>query len=45
MKSLTRILEAKNAALRQTREILLPKLITGEIDVSDLDIATGEVAA
>ena len=28
----------KNANLRQTRDLLLPKLISGEIDVSDLDI-------
>ena len=28
----------KNTNLRQTRDLLLPKLISGEIDVSDLDI-------
>jgi type I restriction enzyme S subunit len=28
----------KNANLRQTRDLLLPKLISGEIDVSELDI-------
>ncbi len=28
----------KNTSLRQTRDLLLPKLISGEIDVSDLDI-------
>lgn len=28
----------KNVNLRQTRDILLPKLISGELDVSDLDI-------
>ena len=27
-----------NANLRQTRDLLLPKLISGEIDVSDLDV-------
>lgn len=32
-------LHCKNANLRQTRDLLLPKLITGEIDVSELDIA------
>ena len=32
----------KNALLRQTRNLLLPKLISGEVDVADLDIATGE---
>ena len=33
-------LTAKNANLRQTRELLLPKLISGEIDVSELHIDT-----
>ena len=31
-------LTIKNAILRQTRDLLLPKLISGEIDVSQLDI-------
>ena len=31
-------LTMKNANLRQTRDLLLPKLISGEIDVSELDI-------
>ena len=31
-------LGTKNANLRQTRDLLLPKLISGEIDVSELDI-------
>jgi type I restriction enzyme S subunit len=30
--------------LRQTRDLLLPKLISGEIDVSDLDIKMREPA-
>ena len=30
----------KNQILRQTRDLLLPKLISGEIDVSELDIDT-----
>ena len=30
----------KNTNLRQTRDLLLPKLISGEIDVSELDIDT-----
>ena len=30
----------KNVNLRQTRDLLLPKLISGEIDVSELDIDT-----
>jgi len=38
-------LEAKNANLRRTRDLLLPKLISGEIDVENLDINTGEIAA
>jgi len=33
----------KNRVLRQTRDLLLPKLISGEVDVSKLDIQT-EVA-
>ena len=33
-------LTIKNANLRQTRDLLLPKLISGEIDVSKLDIDT-----
>ena len=32
------ILTIKNQNLRKTRNLLLPKLISGEIDVSDLDI-------
>ena len=28
----------RNANLRKTRDLLLPKLISGEIDVSELDI-------
>ena len=31
-------LDLKNTNLRQTRDLLLPKLISGEIDVSELDI-------
>ena len=33
-----RVLTMKNTNLRQTRDLLLPKLISGEIDVSELDI-------
>lgn len=33
----------KNANLRQTRDLLLPKLISGQVDVSELDVGiTGE---
>ena len=34
-------LNQKNTNLRQTRDLLLPKLISGEIDVSELDINIG----
>lgn len=33
-----KILSNKNKVLRSTRDLLLPKLISGELDVSDLDI-------
>jgi type I restriction enzyme S subunit len=33
------VLAKKNEVLRRTRDLLLPRLISGEIDVSDLDIA------
>ena len=35
----------KNDNLRKTRDLLLPKLISGQIDVENLDIDTGELAA
>lgn len=35
----------QNANLRRTRDLLLPKLISGEIDVSDLDIQIPEAEA
>jgi type I restriction enzyme S subunit len=38
-------LNRKNAALRRTRDLLLPKLISGEVDVSDLDIDVPAPAA
>jgi len=34
-------LQARNVNLRCTRDLLLPKLISGELDVSDLDIESG----
>lgn len=40
----TRCLMLKNANLRTQRDLLLPKLVSGEIDVSDIP-APGEVAA
>lgn len=36
------ILENKNTNLRKTRDLLLPRLISGDIDVSELDIPTKE---
>jgi hypothetical protein len=32
----------QNHTLRQTRDLLLPKLISGKIDVSGSDVQTGE---
>jgi type I restriction enzyme S subunit len=36
------VLARKTHNLRQTRDLLLPKLISGELDVQDMDIDTGE---
>ena len=38
--NLADMLREKNTKLRQTRDLLLPKLISGAIDVSELDIDT-----
>ena len=35
----------KNTNLRRTRDLLLPRLISGEVDVSELDITVPEEAA
>lgn len=35
-------LQLKNEMLKKTRDLLLPKLISGEVDVSDLDIKVPE---
>ena len=35
-------LKRKNANLRRTRDLLLPKLISGDLDVSKLDLETGK---
>jgi len=35
----------KNITLRRTRDLLLPRLISGEVDVSELDIAVTEEAS
>ena len=32
-----------NKVLKQNRDLLLPKLISGQLDVSELDIATEEM--
>lgn len=39
-----RVFLQKNATLRRTRDLLLPKLISGEVDVSELDITIPEEA-
>jgi len=39
------ILQKKNENLRKTRDLLLPKLISGEIDVENLNINTERLAA
>jgi len=36
--NLLNVLKRKNNVLRQTRDLLLPKLISGEVDVSEFDI-------
>lgn len=40
-----KILQLKNENLRKTRDLLLPRLISGEIDVENLYIKTGQNAA
>jgi type I restriction enzyme S subunit len=37
------ILQNKNINLRKTRDLLLPRLISGEIDVENLDINIGKI--
>jgi type I restriction enzyme S subunit len=44
MLSLCDSLEQRNATLHRTRDLLLPRLISGELDVSELDIAVPEEA-
>lgn len=43
--SLTQVLKTKNVNLRRTRDLLLPKLISGKIDVENLDIDIEQIAA
>jgi type I restriction enzyme S subunit len=38
-------LRQQNQRLRESRDLLLPKLVSGELDVSGLDIDTGDSAA
>jgi type I restriction enzyme S subunit len=38
-------LQVANRNLRHTRDLLLPKLMSGQLDVEDLDIDTGETLA
>jgi len=40
----THRIKEKNTNLRRTRDLLLPRLISGEVDVSELDIAVPEEA-
>jgi type I restriction enzyme, S subunit len=42
LREIIRVLTERNSTLRRTRDLLLPKLISGEIDVSDLDISVPE---
>ena len=42
--SLLRVLLEKNEVLRVTRDLLLPRLISGELDVSELDMDVGDAA-
>ena len=39
------ILGQRNSTLRTVRDLLLPKLVSGEIDVSELSVRTGPVVA
>jgi type I restriction enzyme S subunit len=39
------VLQERNQILRRTRDLLLPRLISGEVDVSELDIAVPEEAS
>lgn len=45
MLDLIKNLQRRNFILRQTRDFLLPKLISGEVDVSELDITIPEANA
>jgi type I restriction enzyme S subunit len=45
MLSLCDSLERRNTTLRRTRDLLLPKLISGEVDMPELDISIPEEVA
>jgi type I restriction enzyme, S subunit len=45
IEQLIRNLRKQNVSLRDTRDLLLPRLISGEVDVSELDIDTSWLAA
>jgi type I restriction enzyme S subunit len=45
LRELLNALVAENATLRATRDLLLSRLISGDVDVAELDIASPEVAA
>lgn len=45
LRQLCLVLTERNDRLRQSRDLLLPKLISGELDISGLDIDVGETAA
>jgi type I restriction enzyme S subunit len=42
LNSLALSLGRRNDVIRRTRDLLLPKLISGEVDVSELEIAVSE---
>ena len=45
MRRLAENLSAQNANLRSTRDLLLPRLVSGDVDVSELDIETEWLAS
>jgi type I restriction enzyme S subunit len=45
MFELKKSFQERNNTLRQTRDLLLPRLISGELDVAELDIADENVIA
>ena len=45
MNALRRVLAAQNRALREARDLLLPRLVSGELDISDVDHGLEAVGA